>query len=271
MRSTLPILPPGASLTRLAAEVERLESRDEPTDPPPDLALGWPGPDTAIGGGLRWGALHEGISGAAQGDDQNSPSRQSWPPALSVLSHIGGRALRADTRGRCAVWVGRRVWPYGPALGALGPLLARSLFIAPGDLPQRVWAIDLALRCQGVGVVIADGSGFGMSETRRLQLAASNTGALCLLARPWPEHKHISAAWTRWSVAPTPSDTTDPRWNVELLRCKGMRPTTEEARRWSVQRAHETDDVRETGDVRLVPGVQRGRDQATRPALRAFG
>jgi len=186
-------------------------------------------------------------------------------PALSVLSHIGGRALRADSRGRCAVWIGRRVWPYGPALGAIGSLLDRSLFVAPNGLPQRVWAIDLALRCLGVGVVIADGSGLGMIETRRLQLAASSAGALCLLARPWPEHKHISAAWTRWRVAPAPSDDIDPRWSVELLRCKGMRPTTEEARRWSVQRAHET------GDVRLVPEVLGGRDQATRPALRAFG
>ena len=57
----------------------------------------------------------------------------------------------------------------------LGDVLDRCLFI---DLPKRtadrdrLWAIDLVLRSPAAGAVFADGCGFDMAATRRLQLAA---------------------------------------------------------------------------------------------------
>ncbi|MFI4897592.1 MAG: ImuA family protein [Phycisphaerales bacterium JB059] len=155
--------------------------------------------------------------------------------------------------------------PHATAFGGDPRLLERSLFVSSDHLAERVWAIDLALRCPGVGVVIADGSGLGMRDSRRLQLAASSEGALCLLGRPWREQGEISAAWTRWLVRPKATPTTSPHWSVQLLRCKGSQASDKEARQWTVRRDHETNDVG------VVPEL-RGRVGApARSARRAFG
>jgi hypothetical protein len=151
------------------------------------------------------------------------------------------------------------------AFGAVPELLGRSLFVLSDRFAERVWAIDLALRSPGVGVVIADGSGLGMRDSRRLQLAASSGGALCLLGRPWREHGEISAAWTRWRVRPEATPTTSPHWSVQLLRCKGSQTSEKEARQWIVRRDHETNDVG------VVPELCGGACAPARPARRAFG
>lgn len=122
-------------------------------------------------------------------------------------------------------------------------LLSRSLFVAtnarsggqPNGRPyrqssrqasERLWAIDTALRCPGVTVVVADGSGLPMAATRRLQLAAASTGALVLLARPPEEVREISAATTRWIVTreAAPEENAAPEgpcWRLALIRAKG--------------------------------------------------
>jgi hypothetical protein len=139
-------------------------------------------------------------------------------------------------------------------------LLAGSIFVTPTRLPERIWAIDLACRSPGVAVVIADGSGVGMSESRRLQLAACSGNTLCLLARPWSEHKEISAAWTRWRVMPAVSDTAYPKWDLTILRCKGSQNHVINPSHWTVERDHET------GHVRLVPEIRdRRRETAFTP------
>lgn len=243
---------PSTPLSRLRAAVERVETRSEPAAAAPRLVLGWDGPDAAIGGGLRRGTVHEWLTG---GPDPGGG--RWWSPPLGVLIHAAGRALREDDGGRRAVWVGRGVWPHPRAIPD-PTLLARSMFVEARNDAERLWAIDLALRCAGVAVVVADGSGLGMGESRRLQLAAGTGGGVCLLARPWWERREVSAAWTRWRVAPAPSDGTDPRWTVELLRCKGMRPASEDARRWTVRREHETGDVRVVPDAPDRPGEAAG-------------
>jgi hypothetical protein len=96
----------------------------------------------------------------------------------------------------------------------------RSTPRVDSPLAARLWAIDLALRCPGVDVVVADASGLDMAATRRLQLSAEAGGALGLLARPEEELTELSAAATRWLVREQPSPGSNPRWQIQLLRCK---------------------------------------------------
>ena len=103
-------------------------------------------------------------------------------------------------------------------------ILERSIFIDPPDGASRLWSIDLAARCRAVAAVVADGSGLDMAATRRLQLAAEAGSALVLCARPPGEMKCLSAAATRWLVCCAPSTDKNPRWIVQLLRCKGVQP-----------------------------------------------
>ncbi len=167
-------------------------------------------------------------------DSSCMPRTPRWIPPLGILLYLARRSLRAAGGGRAGVvWIGRRCWPFlqGLAPDDRGVLLRQSIFIDPPDDMSRLWAIDLAARCPAVAAVVADGSRLDMAATRRLQLAAESGSALVLCARPPREIDHLSAATTRWRVRCASSADKIPRWNVELLRCKGMRPDGQ----WTVE------------------------------------
>jgi protein ImuA len=182
---------------------------------------------------------------------------------MGVLIHVARGVVEAspEDEPRAALWIGRRCWPHPIALGQRSRrLLERSVFVEAQGLEERAWAMDSALRCPGVAVVVGDAEGLDISASRRLQLAAEAGASVGLLARPWWERRVLSVARTRWRVATLPGEG-DRAWTVELLRCKGLRPTSEDARRWGVRWNHAT------GDVRVAPDVP---DRATAaPARRA--
>jgi protein ImuA len=186
------------------------------------IATGWPEIDAALDGGLIGGALHEWFG------LEDEPG-ESWTPPLCILLHLARRALDAGAGPLWLVWIGRRCLPYPGALVGEGGrdrrLLERSLWVSINGTQHGLWAIDQALRCPAVGAVIAEGAGFDMAATRRVQLAARTHGTLAMLVRPPAERAELSAAQTRWGVrwAPAPR-LLNPVWSVELLRCKGSRP-----------------------------------------------
>jgi len=192
-----------------------------------------------FGGFLRAGFLHEWFVSPTANQSRRS-SGGSGQLALGISIELARAALaQADIPGPC-LWIGRPCWAAPTAIARACPaLLGHSIFIDPPNREQRLWALDLALRHPGVGVAIADGSGLGMADSRRLQLAAEKGGTLGVLLRPPWEMGEISAAQTRWRVTPESitEDTADQGWKAELLRCKGLRPT-QEARHWSVRRNH---------------------------------
>lgn len=195
--------------------------------------------------------------------------RSGWLAPGALLLDWSARAMGGQGHGgvRWRVWVGRAVWPYPRVMLRRGleenksaqrgetpavTLLERSLFVEAnagqegggGDRSAdvRVWAIELALACPAVAAVIADGSGFSLAATRRLQLAARRSPAVVILARPMWERDVPSAAGARWRVRPAVSPISRPRWVVELTRLKGA--TADRRRRaWLLEWNHETSAV----------------------------
>lgn len=215
---------------------------------------GWSEVDAALGGGLRTGAVHEWY--AAGGE--TSARERAWTPPLTLLAHLALLATQATAEGErpgWIAWIGRRVWPYAPALARMGgaSALRRSLLVdpeVPGAPATRLWAIDAALRCPAM-VVVADGSALGLAETRRLQLSAEAGGALALLARPRWERAMRSAASTRWMVNAAPTVATQEnasaqRWEIQLTACKGARPNSPNTGMWLVEKCSD-------GVIRVVP------------------
>jgi hypothetical protein len=179
---------------------------------------------------------------------------------IDVFIHLAWQALLHDElhspgMARHVAWVGRAVWPqpqmlvrglrvgaramFGAPCPPLWPdarLVDRSLLVDADDDPGlRLWAVEQAVRCPGICAVIADGEGFDLPATRRLQLAASD--ALLLLARPRERRSTLSACTTRWSVRPSvqqgdaPREWTgripaEPAWTVQLERAKGATGAT---------------------------------------------
>lgn len=219
--------PNSAAFTdRLRQLREALESRG--ASPAPDaygrsghVPTRWHAIDEALGGGIPCMGLHEWWG--ELGD------------ARAVCAQLAWNALVADdaaTPGshRHVAWVGRAAWPHADELvrglrAALAGMFGgsfrrqwpdarlhdRSLLVdvPPHDAGARLWAIEQAARCPGVCAVVADGRGFDLAATRRLQLAAS--GVLLLTLRGMPgRHAALSACSTRWRVRPVPHPALDP-------------------------------------------------------------
>src|SRR4051812_5427822 len=245
------------------------------------LGTGVPEIDAALPkGGLKTGATHEWFAPPIDGPET---ARGHWYPPLTILAHLATKAgAGSDSAAGLLVWVGRRCWPMPAALGGAAE---RSLFVDPDCDDARFWAIDQALRCPGVGAVIADASRLDMAGSRRLQLAAEAGGTVALLARPSHERGVISAAETRWMVRPESAKHRTQnvneggsdfrfalcalRFSLELLRCKGA-SLGAERRRWVVECVpevgRETCALRVPADVERGPGEEAGTEE--RRALR---
>jgi len=242
----MPVLHPGAT-DRLPVLVERIREIERCAGA--DCGKASPRVEVTFPDGrnvLIGGAVHEWfLEGMAE---------PGWAPPLVVLTYLSRRALELAGESGWAggvIWIGRRCWPYPPTLGPVGDggrLLNRSIFVDPPDADAWVWAVDVALRSSAFAAVVADASGLSMAGSRRLQLAAQSSGGLALLARPPRESGALSAATTRWIVRPTPSPGVQPRWRLELVRCKGMQ-AMEGPRTWVVERDHAQGIVTVPADV----------------------
>ncbi|MBX3375436.1 MAG: hypothetical protein KF678_00355 [Phycisphaeraceae bacterium] len=224
---------PALSLHDLARSIK--ESCISPRGTYPPLPTRWT--HSALSH-LSRAAVHEWFSAdPTPGTHRSAPP---WLPPLSPVLHLARQAIAhspvsasADSP-RLLAWIGRRVWPYPVACP---DLLDQSIFIDTKDLPERAWAADVSLRSGALAAVIVDGSAFSMSITRRLQLAAAESGGLGLILRPHADLRQLSAAHTRWLVTPAPS-LVSPRWNLELLRLKGGK--LPDVTTWTLELNHET-------------------------------
>ena len=224
------------------------------------------------GGGLARGALHE-ILGAG-GDEEDgalpaafaarilggltrpptSPSQSLTRPgpSLSPLKSGEGR----DEVG-VIVWCQCRPDLYGPGLAAHGLDPGRVVLVrAPRDA-EILWAMEEGLRAPGIVAVVGEIGSLPMVASRRLQLAAEHSGITALLLRRWRdggqaarERSLPNAAVTRWRIAALPSRPSrgepgvgNPRWCVELLRCRGGEPACWEMPAWEMEVPDATDHV----------------------------
>ncbi|MBS0192151.1 MAG: hypothetical protein U0573_05935 [Phycisphaerales bacterium] len=220
-------------------------------------------PDLPHAGLLR-GRVHEWL-GLESSDTAGPNPGRFWSPPSTLLVHLAQAALhQADNAQARLVWVGREIWPYPSVLAAPqgNDPLSCSLFVDATSPAQRLWAVDLALRSRAAIAVIANGAELDLASTRRLQLAAEASGAICFLARPPWERSVLSASATRWLVQTAPSPNRARRWTVSLLRCKGSHEAT---RLWTLERDHAT------RSFALVPNLRDRSGQATPAPIRLVG
>ncbi len=216
---------------------------------------------------LERGMLHEWLCG---GDDEEDG--RPWTAPILVFTHLAAIAARENSSGGRLVWIGRRVWPQPhllvrPSAPCGHDLLNRSLLIDPPTLDDRLWAIALSLRSPSVAAVIADVSGMGMAHSRRLQLAAESGDAVALFARPWRERRQHTAAARRWRIQPALSPNASPRWEIELVRCKGVQRggRMDACAKLIVEHDHATHCLRAPADVADRSRPEAGSTIAQRP------
>jgi len=170
--------------------------------------------DARLGGGLTRGALHEiaavreahltAATGFALGLAARKPARIVWIAEDMTLAESGA--------------------PYGGGLGGFGLAPDHLITVAVTRQRDLLWAMEEALHCRAVDVVIGEcrSGTIDAIAVRRLSLAAAETGAFAIMLRATPSNDASTAA-TRWVVGASPSARTPygpgaPRFDTHLVR-----------------------------------------------------
>ena len=152
------------------------------------------------GGGLLRGALHEIFA-----DDAGI--------ATAFCALLAGR-LAGDAENHAILWC-ERPWTldagalYGPALLQFGIDPARMILVRPRRDADALWAMEEGLRCGRIAAVVGEITDMSLTASRRLQLAAEETGVTALMLRPKTEKPTPSAAVTRWRLDAVEHETGD--------------------------------------------------------------
>jgi protein ImuA len=171
------------------------------------------------GGGLVRGALHE-VAGGGNGAIDGAAAALF---TAGIAARAGGKIL----------WCISRPDLFAPALAQAGLKPDRVIYLEGGDDKTVLGCFEEGLRHGGLGAVIAEVGKLPMPISRRLQLAAEESGTLGIAMRRWRRQTEASdfgqptAATTRWRVSVQPSAPLPVpgvgrhRWLVELIRCRG--------------------------------------------------
>jgi protein ImuA len=165
------------------------------------LPLGAEAVDTALGGGLAYGNLHELAPAASLHFGAAAGFAAALAARGSTRKHI--LWIQPDFAGTEAGAL------YGPGLTAFGLPMQRLILLRVARPADVLWAMEEGLKSRVLSTVVAeltgDGAAADLTATRRLVLAARDGGGVGLLLRhrlsPEP-----SAAATRWDIAAAPSE-----------------------------------------------------------------
>jgi protein ImuA len=184
-------------------------------------------------GGLPRGALHEvvpaveGSIAAAFGFIAAMLARLTpAAPLLVVMPSFGMRPYRSHGR------------LHGHGLRALGLDPARLILVETTHRKETLWALEEAVRSQAPAAVVGAIDQLDLKLSQRLHLAATDAGLPLFLLRPSP-NLESSAAATRWRIGTAKAArdhfglVTQPRWHLQLERCRNGRPG-----QWTVEYDH---------------------------------
>lgn len=170
------------------------------------------------GGGLALGCLHE-VAGGGNGAVDGA----------AAACFVAGIAAR--TQGK-VLWCVAQQDLFAPGLEQAGLSPDRVIHVEAGDEKSVLACMEEGLRHGGLGAVVADIARLPMTASRRLHLAAKESGTIGIALRRWRRQAEASdfgqptAAMTRWRVSVVPSQQLPvpgvgrARWLIELIRAR---------------------------------------------------
>jgi protein ImuA len=176
------------------------------------------------------GAMHELLSDGPEG----AAASAAFTAALI------GRLMAGE--GLC-IWIGPRRTVFPPALKAFGVEPDRIVFVDVRKEKEGWWALEEALKCEGLAAVVGEIREVSFLVSRRFQLAVEQSRVTGFLLRDRPKNRQAIATVARWQITPLPGGKVVPgtgglmagrevampgvgfpRWSVELLRMRSGRP-----------------------------------------------
>ncbi|HYI48940.1 MAG TPA: protein ImuA [Allosphingosinicella sp.] len=218
--------PASPRLEALKAEIRAIERAGGARAGREALPFGIEAVDGRLAAGGLMPALHEAAAASlAPGDE-----------AAATLFLAAAAARFAIARGAGQVlWALSRRDLFAPGLAQVGLTPERLLYAECRSDAEALAVMEEGVRHGSLAAVIGEVGRADMAATRRLQLAAEESGTPALLLRRWRKADADplaapSAAFTRWRIGCAPSAPLPhpgigrARWRVELARQRGGPP-----------------------------------------------
>ena len=212
--NTRPVNPAFLALRERIAQLEGDGARTREV-----LPFGVPTLDRRLpGGGLALGCLHE-VAGGGNGAVDGA----------AAACFVAGIAARTPGK---VLWCVAQQDLFAPGLEQAGLSPDRVIHVEAGDDKSVLACMEEGLRHGGLGAVVADIARLPMTASRRLHLAAKESGTIGIALRRWRRQAEASdfgqptAAMTRWRISALPSRPLPvpgvgrARWLIELIRSR---------------------------------------------------
>lgn len=164
------------------------------------------------------GAVHEFICSSAE---QLAVTTGFIAALFATLMKNGGVCL----------WISAARTVFPPALKHYGIDPASIIFIDLHNQKEVAWAVEEALKYDGLAAVVGELYDINFTTSRRLQLAVEKSQVTGFLLNRKKGNAGTNACLTRWQISALPSAPIDdlpgighPCWKVALLKVRNGRP-----------------------------------------------
>ena len=156
---------------------------------------------------------------------------QGWEGISAATGFVAGITSKIMRKGGASIWIssGEPVFPVALKLYGIDP--DKIIFIHSQKEKDIQWALEEALKCEGLAAVIAELRELSFVSSRRLQLAVEQSRVTGFILRRDPRNLQTTASVCRWKIDPLPSLLESnmpgigfPRWNIELVKVRNGQP-----------------------------------------------
>jgi len=150
--------------------------------------------------------------------------------AAASEGFIAGLLSRFIQQGSVCIWISRSGKLFPSSLNQFCIEPDKVVFISLQTNREILWAMEEALKCEGLAAVIAELPEIDFAQSRRLQLATEKSRVTGFVLRNAIAKKGATACTARWQVSHLPSEPGDlpgvgyPRWQVDLLKVRNGQP-----------------------------------------------
>lgn len=149
----------------------------------------------------------------------------------ATCGFIEGLLSHLMERGGVCVWIDTFRTLFPPAARSFGVEPAHIVFVQMPGQRQALWAVEEALKCKSLSVVVAELYDLNFVQSRRLQLAVEESKVTGVIIHPKSRAIGTTSCAARWQVRSLPSKLDAgvpgigyPRWEVELLKVRNGNP-----------------------------------------------
>lgn len=164
------------------------------------------------------GAVHEFI--AASPEDKAA--------SLGFIAALLSSSLKNNN---AAIWISGSGNIFPPALQSFGIAPDKIIFLKLNKENEILWAMEEALKYEGLSAVVCEVKELSFLASRRLQLAVEKSQITGFVLQYNPRAINTTACICRWKITNLPTALAGdmpgvgfPRWQVNLLKVRNGRP-----------------------------------------------